>query len=291
MLIQVIGATGMLGSEVSRILRERGHEVYDSFVDIACIVPTDIRGQIVINCSGVSPSTASRDRMLAINQSGPHQLATACDEAGIRMVHVSTDAVFNHPGPHAENDTPDPSSLYGRSKLKGEVWRQPHLTVRTSFIGFGKRGILTQLLTTDEVISASARFRWSGHTAAAVAAMLVDLALRTEITGLIHTPGSFQTRYDLVGCIIEKFGLSPKRLTRDDSYVTDRRLVSNRWKRNGLAFPAPFYEQMEDLRREYDTIRQTRGPNIGGGADRTEAAPPNMVAGDGGEHLQPERPA
>lgn len=247
MLVQVIGATGMLGSEVSRVLRERGHEVHDIFVDIACIMPTDVVAKIVINCSGLSPSTSSRDRMIAINQTGPHQLSHACDEAGSRLVHVSTDAVFNRPGPHSEGDHPDPSSLYGRSKMKGEVIRDPHLTVRTSFIGIGKRGILAQLLTTPDTISASTRFWWSGHTAASVAEMLVDLALREDITGLIHTPGSFQTRYDLVEKMIKSFDLDISRLVRDDSYITDRRLTSYKWDRRGLLVPPPFDEQLAAL--------------------------------------------
>ena len=251
-MIQVIGKTGMLGSEVIKAAQDANIDVLDGYVDIISVMPQDIRGEVVINCSGISPTATGREKLIAVNQSGPRKLAEVCSEVGARLIHVSTDAVYNRPGPHPESHHCDPSSLYGRTKMMGEVKSPPHLTLRTSFIGFGRRGIVAQLLTTEDVIPASTKFLWNGHTAPTVAAILVALSQRPDITGLLHTPGVFQTRYDLVLRLIQLFSIDADRIKRDDSYITDRRLISTRWWSLDLPAPASFDEQLVSLRDEYE---------------------------------------
>lgn len=250
-MIQVIGKTGMLGMEVMRAAAEKNIPVDEMFVDITAVVPNDIRAEIVINCSGVAPNNCGRDKLVSVNQTGPHRLADACDEAGARLVHVSTDAVFNRPGPHLEYHHCDPSSTYGRTKMIGEVRRSPHLTVRTSFVGFGRRGIVAQLISTDDVIPASTQFLWNGFTATSVARLLIELAFRDDITGVIHIPGEYQNRYDLVMRVINALGLEKSRVRRDDSYITDRRLASNRWDIAKLPSLPSFDEQLYELTQDY----------------------------------------
>lgn len=246
-MIQVIGSTGMLGSELVRIARERGVSVEDTHIDVVSVDKSQILCQTVINCSGVAPSAVDRDKIINVNQIGPRRVAQCCEETGSRLIHISTDAVFNRPGPHPESHYCDPTSLYGRSKMSGETKTPPHLTIRTSFIGFGRRGVVAQLLNTSDPISGSMRFLWSGHTATTIAEVLLLLSDRPEITGLLHVPGEFQTRYELTLLLASKFEVDPQRVVRDDSYVADRRLVSTRWRALDLPTLRPFEEQVDLL--------------------------------------------
>ena len=254
-MIQIIGRTGMLGSEICKAAKRQNIEVDESYIDITAVYPEDIKAELVINCAAITtPTGPDKSKMIAVNDRGPHGLAHACASRGARILHVSTDAVFNRSGPHTEKDFCDPSSSYGRTKMHGEIRKSPHLTVRTSFVGFGRHGILNQLLYTDDVITASDKFLWSGHTVYTVAEFILNLALREDITGLIHIPGEFQTRYQLVSRLVDVLGLSQDRVYLDNSYVTDRRLVSTRWNPIGLPYPPTFGDQLVELYNEYTTI-------------------------------------
>lgn len=249
-MIQVIGGTGMLGSELVKYARQMGVQVEDSYIDIVAVEKDQIVCQTVINCSGVAPS-GDREKLVQVNQIGPKRVAQCCEEIGARLIHVSSDAVFNRSGPHPESHYCDPSSLYGRTKMSGETKTPPHLTIRTSFIGFGRRGIITQLLGSDEKIPASGRFLWSGHTAFTIARVLLTLSDRPDITGLLHVPGEFQSRLELTALLAEKFGCNVERVVKDDSYVADRRLVSTRWRALELPALPKFEEQVDHLVEEW----------------------------------------
>lgn len=76
----------------------------------------------------------------AVNSEAPGQLARICARKGARLVHFSTDYVFSgeKETPYTEDDTPDPVSVYGRSKLEGErrvLAESPdHLVVRLAWL-------------------------------------------------------------------------------------------------------------------------------------------------------------
>jgi dTDP-4-dehydrorhamnose reductase len=82
---------------------------------------------------------------MAVNALGPRHLAVACTRVGAHLVHVSTDYVFDgeKDGPYDEWDLPRPLSVYGRSKLGGELEVARHASswtvARTSWV-FGRRG-------------------------------------------------------------------------------------------------------------------------------------------------------
>ncbi len=82
-------------------------------------------GSIVINCAAytaVDAAETDEDRALSVNAVGPANLAQACAEAGARLVHVSTDYVFDGTSdvPYRPGDPTAPRSAYGRTKLAGE---------------------------------------------------------------------------------------------------------------------------------------------------------------------------
>lgn len=97
--------------------------------------------EIVFNASAynkVDGAESEPAEAFAVNAMGPLHLARACREAGARLVHVSTDYVFDGSGhrPWREDDRPAPLGAYGASKLAGEhlvaAAGLEHLIVRTS---------------------------------------------------------------------------------------------------------------------------------------------------------------
>lgn len=100
-----------------------------------------IKPSAVINCAAwtaVDAAEKDSEACYAVNRQAPASLATACNEAGATLVHVSTDYVFGSDAkrraPYAEDDTPGPLSTYGASKLAGELAAQAavkHLVIRT----------------------------------------------------------------------------------------------------------------------------------------------------------------
>jgi len=248
MKIQVFGQSGMLGSAVVKAVRRRGHTLSPHQSSLEIVTAAHIDAPVVINCAGlVKQRQYPASRFMTVNAVGPHRLAEACDTVGARLIHVSTDCVFASPGPHYEWDAADYGDDYGRSKLAGEVYRAPHLTIRTSFIGWGPRGLLADLQGAEPV-RASHSLLWSGHTVDTVADVLVTLAERETVIGLLHIPGEFQSRWELCNRLVARYGL-PTRLIRDDEYEADRRLVSRAWDVWLLPDLPSFASQMETMER------------------------------------------
>lgn len=248
MKIQIIGGNGMLGKAVLRAAIRSGVSISPKHsVDITSVKPTSIDAPTVINCGSILGAGKSLEVLEAVNTKGPHLLAAACDEVGARLIHVSTDAVFHSPGVHTEDDTPEPTDAFGRSKLLGEVTRSPHLSVRVAFIGLGLHGVIAELARATNPVRASNQLLWSGHTVDTVAEALLLLAARPDVTGLIHVPGEGISRWQMVTAIIAELGLSEDLVHRDDSKVADRRLGSLRWKMLGLPTFPPLSEQLHNL--------------------------------------------
>jgi dTDP-4-dehydrorhamnose reductase len=244
MKIQVFGPSGMLGSSVVKAVTRRGHELSPHYADLEVVTASHIDGAVVINCAGlVKQRQYPASRFMMVNAVGPHRLAEACDKVGARLIHVSTDCVFQGPGPHHEWDGVDCEDEYGQSKFAGEVYRFPHLTVRTSFVGFSVRGLLADLQG-DKPVRASNRLLWSGHTVDTVADALVALAEDQRSMGLLHLPGEFQTRWELCQKLRQRFDL-PATIIRDDEYEADRRLISDYWTLPELPSFAAQLEVME----------------------------------------------
>ena len=97
-------------------------------------------------------------------------------------------------------------------------------------------------------MKASNRLLWSGHTVDTIADVLITLAERSDVTGLLHIPGEFQSRYDL--CMtLATYLMCGAQVIRDDSFVADRRLMSTRWSMLGLPELPSFAAQLEMMRR------------------------------------------
>jgi dTDP-4-dehydrorhamnose reductase len=150
MNIAIIGAKGMLGSELCRVLSDQHHIVA---WDIDQIDITDrpgtleklatIRPDLIVNSAAwtdVDGCEADPDKAWRINAVGAQNLALAAQQLGCALVYISTDYVFDgeSPSDYDEVAQPHPINQYGRSKLAGEMFSAhlcPHTyIVRTAWL-------------------------------------------------------------------------------------------------------------------------------------------------------------
>ena len=150
----VTGAAGMLGQDAVDRLRAGGHEAVATDRDTLDITdPAAVRAavagfDVVLNCAAytaVDDAEAHEDLAALINATGPAVLASATAAAGVRLVQISTDYVFDGAAtePYREDAPSAPRSAYGRTKAAGErAVRESggeHLIVRTAWL-YGARG-------------------------------------------------------------------------------------------------------------------------------------------------------
>jgi len=145
----VVGAHGMLGQDMVAAARAAGAEVVAvdrEHVDIvdADAVTAAVQGfDVVVNCAAYTAVDAAEDNealAFAINAVGPQNVARAAAAADARVVHISTDYVFEGHAttPYAEGAPMAPASAYGRTKAAGE-WavranNPAHYIVRTAWL-------------------------------------------------------------------------------------------------------------------------------------------------------------
>jgi len=123
----ITGAAGQLGTDFQRLLPDADaldrHRL--SITDREAVLAA-VRGhEVVLNCAAynaVDAAEADPAPAFAVNADGPANLAWACSRTGARLVHYSTNYVFDGtaPEPYSETDEPRPLSAYARSKLDGE---------------------------------------------------------------------------------------------------------------------------------------------------------------------------
>lgn len=123
-----------------------------SFVPVLLSVAPDL----VINAAahtGVDQQEDEPERAFRMNAEAPAELARLTKQAGVPLIHVSTDYVFDGRSsvPYVETDLPNPQTVYGRSKLAGEEavrkGNADHLIVRTAWVvsPYGRNFIKTML--------------------------------------------------------------------------------------------------------------------------------------------------
>ena len=228
MRVLLAGANGMLGRDLARAGERAGHELV--LVDLPEIDITDgpaveelidglVEGpqslQAIVNCAAwtdVDGAETKREQAYAVNADGAGHLARAAARAGVPLLHLSTDYVFDgvapigadgRPRPYVESDPTGPRSVYGSSKLDGErqvLAASPlHTVVRSAWM-YGVDGpnfVATMLrlageresvgVVDDQVGSPT----WSGHLAPALLGLL-----EREVRGLVHLTGTGEVSWN-----------------------------------------------------------------------------------------------
>jgi dTDP-4-dehydrorhamnose reductase len=165
MKILLTGARGQLGRDCADVLATE-HTLYpfgSAELDITDphlvrAMIDSIRPDAVLNCAAytaVDKCEEERELCMRVNGLGPGHLAEGCRTVGARLIHISTDYVFDGgkpvPGTYSEEDRVCPVSVYGTTKLAGEqhireTW-DDHLILRTAWLyGIGGGNFLKTML-------------------------------------------------------------------------------------------------------------------------------------------------
>jgi dTDP-4-dehydrorhamnose reductase len=250
MRILVTGASGLLGLNLCLHLADE-HKIFGTFHSRELKKPPfptvycdmqkrqsieaaidKIKPEFLINCAAmanVDSCELQPDMAQLINAEMPGTLAVICKKRGIKLIHISTDAVFDGKmGDYTEEDSPNPLSVYARTKLDGEQAvsaEDPQAIIaRVNFYGFsldGKRSLaeffLSNLVGNNQV---------NGFVDVMFCPLyvtdLVDTLVKMiekELSGLFHavSPESL-SKYAFGVRIAEKFGfkkdlIQPKSIT------------------------------------------------------------------------------
>lgn len=151
-MILVVGSNGMLGQELMTLFQGRARGVDVGEIDITDLASVQrvlmtLKPKTVVNAAAytdVDGCETNQELAMQVNGEGVAHLAMISKEIGATLVHVSTDYVFDGSkgSPYLEDDLPKPLSVYGESKLAGEMntsFNPDHLIVRTQWL-FGHAG-------------------------------------------------------------------------------------------------------------------------------------------------------
>ena len=230
----VIGAKGMLGSDLVKLLETSGVHTLAMDIDEVDITRSDsVRDAVLTNRPGTVLNVAAftdvdrcesvPDKAFAVNAHGPAHLAAACSEAGCALVHISTDYVFDglKRGAYKESDPIRPLGVYGKSKAQGEksireLLPDHHCIVRTAWL-FGLNGknfvgTMLDLARTREVLTVVDDQRGSPTYTPDLAAALLQLCQKGG-TGTFHVTSSGHTTWcGFAKRIFEKSGITSVRV-------------------------------------------------------------------------------
>lgn len=283
MRILVLGASGMLGNAMTRVLSEKADwqvhgtirsesskRLFNEGIAGRLISGIDVerhdslmqafirtRPDVVINCVGLIKQLADAEdplQAIPINALLPHRLARLCELSGARLVHMSTDCVFaGDKGGYRESDPSDARDLYGRSKFLGEVAYPHAVTLRTSIIGHelqSAHGLVGWFLSQQERCNGYTRAIFSGLPTIVLAQVIRDVVIpRADLSGVYHVAAQPISKYELLKLIADVYGKVID-IIPDDHMVIDRSLNAERFS-DATGYAVPGWPELIKLMHAY----------------------------------------
>ena len=237
----VLGHAGMLGQDLMLGLRNRDVSGFDrsefDITDLESVRHILSDFDVVVNCAAwtaVDEAEANEAAALAINGTGPANVARVCAELGSKLVQISTDYVFSGDAktPYSESEITRPKSAYGRTKLAGELavrekLPNDHYVVRTAWL-YGQHGpnfvkTMINLEKTKDSISVVddqiGQPTWTKDLTTQIISMIDSNAP----SGTYHATSSGQISwFGLTQRIFELLGADPKRVLPTDTSAFPR---------------------------------------------------------------------
>jgi dTDP-4-dehydrorhamnose reductase len=209
-----------------------------------------IQPDLVINCIGlIKQSQLARDPIftISVNALFPHQVSLICRVAHIRMIHISTDCVFNgKKGNYTENDPSDAEDLYGRTKFLGEVSYPHTITLRTSIIGRELKtqlGLIEWFLAQENEVHGYQKAIYTGFTTDELSNVIMKYVIpRPDLNGVYHVSSNPISKYDLL-MTAKEFFKRDVTILPDEEFVLDRSLDSTRF-RQATGYIPPSWPEM-----------------------------------------------
>lgn len=221
------------------------------FEKLTCVLQV-IDPDVVLNCVGITKRKIRQNNTLEVietNASFPHKLAKWAKNNNKRVIHFSTDCVFNgKEGDYTEESLTTAEDLYGRTKALGEIRYDHTLTIRSSFIGqelFDRTELLDWVLAQDgKQIKGFKNALYSGVSTNFMAKTVNDIITNhTQLSSIYHLALEVPiSKYDLI-CLAKKaFGLNIDIIPETD-YVHRPTLNAAKLK-NEIGVKVPSWEEM-----------------------------------------------
>ena len=207
----------------------------------------------IINCIGTLVENSINKPSLAIQTNSllPHFLNEISSEFNFKLIHISTDCVFNgYKGKYIESDIKNETNYYGLTKSLGEINNSKNLTIRTSIIGpeikSNPSGLFNWIRTQKgKTVNGYSNAMWGGLTTIELSKFIV-WTLDKELSGIVHATNSISiSKFDLVKIIDEIFELNIT-LTKFEDYKIDKSLLNT--KINTYNFPS-YIKMIKEMKR------------------------------------------
>jgi dTDP-4-dehydrorhamnose reductase len=241
--IVITGAGGQLGSCLAAQTTHQGRDLLAlnssqwDITDPAAAEGIVKSGDVVMNCAAytnVDGAESAPAAAYAVNAAGPEHIARACARAGARLIHVSTDFVFNFdfdfgpdgkevaPHPYEPSDDTAPQGVYARSKLAGEravLAALPEaVVVRTAWVYTGGSGkdfvaVMRRLAAGDDPVDVVDDQIGSPTYVGDLAAALLQVADDRVPGPVLHAANEGAvSRFELARAVFEECGADPARV-------------------------------------------------------------------------------
>jgi dTDP-4-dehydrorhamnose reductase len=294
MRILICGTSGMIGHKLWQVLAGQRNDVFgtlhgrrDVFARYAVFddrvveqfeaadfegvtsVLNRLRPSVIINCIGITKRKAEANdvaKMFMVNARFPHHLArwAACN--GARVIHFSTDCVFDGAdGNYSERSVMTAPDLYGQTKYFGELDYDHCLTIRTSMIGreiTGHTELLEWFLAqSGKRVTGYKNARYSGITTLTMAGLLPRIIYEhPQLSGRHQIAGPVITKYDLLSHLRDAFALDVQ-IVPDETFRCDRTLQSDKFRgATGISIPS-WEEMLAEVARDREFYDRSRGLN------------------------------
>ena len=207
MNVLLTGASGQVGHELIntcpnniRLISFDKYALNISDREKALEIVNTYKPDIIINCAAytaVDLAETDKETAFQVNANGVSNLALAASKNNIRLIHYSTDYIFDgkKTSPYTTRDKPNPANIYGKSKLEGErqalnINRNKVLIIRTSWVysKYGKNFVKSMLNLMNKNKSIKVIMDQTGTPtwARSIANITWEFVKRQETNGIVH---------------------------------------------------------------------------------------------------------
>jgi dTDP-4-dehydrorhamnose reductase len=273
MKVLVLGANGMLGHKLVEVLGKRFdvwatvrksaesnnfnkqliNDVNAESIEEVRNAILKVNPDVILNAIGVIKQIESSKNVvkaLTINSIFPHLVNDIAQEIGAKFITISTDCVFSgEKGNYSENDIPDATDVYGKSKNLGEVVDGNALTIRTSIIGHELRtshSLLDWFLSNSGgTVKGYKNAIFSGFPTVVLSQIIAEIIEKHQnLRELYHISSDAINKYDLL-CLIREFYKADIEIIKDEIFCIDRSLNSQKYRETVGFIPKSWREMIE----------------------------------------------
>lgn len=249
--VLITGGSGFVGQNLAQFFEQRGYSVVTTYLGhpTASAASLDVRDQeavlkffdqvqpdFVVHAAGIKDVRFCEehpDEAYQTNALGARNVARACRRVGARLIHISTDLVFaGVEGNYTEDDVPQPSLVYGKTKLEGERMVREELddvAVCRSAGVYGHGSPLLRWLSAELQAGRSVKCFtdvFNSPTYAVNLGEMIEAILLKELTGVFHTAGRERVnRWEFFHTYAKSLELDADLLVADSAKVSGALLL------------------------------------------------------------------